>query len=254
MALTDLKKVPQNINPGIKSAKLRSMVSLLGSPRSSFDVDCQPVTNPTLKKLIVLENVGPFRVTGLKPAVDDLKKIFADVKANNSKLYYSLSTAGMLCCRLVRGTRTGAISNHSWGTAIDMKINDILDRRGDGKVLQGLIELAPFFNNHGWFWGADFGTEDGMHFEVGDDRIREFHRAGFFSGRSVAAPEHGLSIGDRGPEVRRLQERLNVFGSDLKVDGIYGPTTQAAVISFQAEKELVPDGIIGPKTSAALGL
>jgi Putative peptidoglycan binding domain/D-alanyl-D-alanine carboxypeptidase len=254
MSLNDLKKVPSNINVGVRNAKQQTMLALLGSPRSSFGVDCQEVTNPTLKKLIVLKNVGPFRVRGLKPAVDDLSEIFADVKANNPKLFEALSTAGMLCCRLVRGTKTGAISNHSWGTAIDMKINDELDRRGDGKVFQGLIDLAPFFNKQGWFWGAGFSTEDGMHFEVGDERIREFHKAGFFTGRTVVAPEPALMIGDRGPEVRHLQERLNSFGSDLKIDGIYGSTTHAAVISFQAEKGLVPDGIIGPKTAAALGL
>lgn len=229
------------------------MLALLGNPRSSYDVDCPPVTNPALKKLIVLEDVGPFRVTGLKPAVDDLRKIFSSVKASNSELYSALGTAGMLCCRLVRGTKTGAISNHSWGTAIDMKINDELDRRGDDKVLQGLVDLAPFFNQQGWFWGAGFGTEDGMHFEAGDERIRAFHKAGFF-GTAVVAPEAALSIGDRGPEVRHLQERLNAFGAEMKVDGIYGPATHAAVIAFQAQKGLIPDGVIGPRTAAALGL
>lgn len=254
MSLTSLTQAPSNINPGVQSAKLQTMLTLLGSPRSSFDVDCQPVTNATLKKLMVLEDVGPFRVTGLKPAVDDLRKIFADVKANNSELYQSLGTAGMLCCRLVRGTKTGAISNHSWGTAIDIKINDQLDRRGDNKVFTGLIRLAAFFNTHGWFWGAGFGTEDAMHFEVGDARIREFYTTGRLGGRTVSVPDAAFTIGDRGPEVRRLQERLNAFGAEMKVDGIYGPATHAAVIAFQAEKGLKPDGILGPKTAAALGL
>lgn len=253
MNLNDLTNVPENINSGVQSAKLQTMLALLGNPRSTYDVDCQPVINPALKKLIVLEDVGPFRVTGLKPAVEDLRRIFAEVKANDPALYAALGTAGMLCCRLVRGTRTGAISNHSWGTAIDIKINDVLDRRGDGKVLQGLVILAPYFNKQGWFWGADFGTEDGMHFEVGDGRIREFHKMGLF-GQTVSIPGAALSIGDRGPEVRRLQERLNSFGAEMKVDGIYGPATHAAVIAFQAKEGLVPDGIIGSKTAAALGL
>lgn len=253
MSLNDLTNVPANMNAGVRSAKQQTMLALLGNPRSSYAVDCQPVTNPTLKGMIVLEDVGPFRVTGLKPAVDDLRAIFSSVKANNPNLYAVLGTAGMLCCRLVRGTQTGAISNHSWGTAIDMKINDELDRRGDGKVLQGLVELAPFFNKQGWFWGADFGTEDGMHFEVGDERIREFHKAGIF-GQNVTAPEQMLSMGDRGPEVIRLQEKLNAFGAVMEVDGIYGPATRAAIIGFQAEKGLSPDGVIGPRTAAALGL
>lgn len=254
MSLTDLTKVPSNINVGVQSAKLQTMLTLLGSPRSSFDVDCQAVTNPALKARLVLENVGPFRVSGLKPAVDDLREIFADVKANDADLYDSLGTAGMLCCRLVRGTKTGAISNHSWGTAIDIKINDELDRRGDDRVFTGLVRLAPFFNSRGWFWGAGFGTEDGMHFEVGDARIRQFHAAGLLVGRDVVPPEPALNIGDRGPEVSHLQERLNVFGADLKVDGVFGTATHAAVIAFQAEKGLKPDGVVGPKTAAALGL
>ncbi|MCB0535541.1 MAG: peptidoglycan-binding protein [Saprospiraceae bacterium] len=253
MRLNDLTNLPATINSGVRSAKQQTMLALLGNPRSSYDVDCQPVTNPALKKLIVLEDVGPFRVTGLKPAVDDLRKIFSNVKASNPTLHAALSTAGMLCCRLVRGTKTGAISNHSWGTAIDIKINDELDRRGDEKVLQGLVDLAPFFNQQGWFWGAGFGTEDGMHFEVGDERIREFHKAGLF-GAGIKAPETTLSIGDRGPEVRYLQERLNAFGAEIKVDGVFGPTTHAAVIAFQAQKGLIPDGVIGPRTAAALGL
>jgi peptidoglycan hydrolase-like protein with peptidoglycan-binding domain len=93
-----------------------------------------------------------------------------------------------------------------------------------------------------------------MHFEVGDDRIREFHAAGLLVGRNVVVPDAALNIGDRGPEVRHLQERLNFFGAEMKVDGVYGPATHAAVIAFQAEKGLKPDGIIGPKTVAALGL
>jgi len=202
----------------------------------------------------VLEDVGPFRVTGLKPAVADLQKIFAAVKAQDLELYSALGTAGMLCCRLVRGTRTGAISNHSWGTAIDIKLNDQLDRRGDDKVFAGLICLAPFFNQQGWFWGAGFGTEDAMHFEVSDDRIREFHRTGQLGGRNVTMPDASLNVGDRGPEVKRLQEKLNAMGEGLKADGVFGPATHAAVMAFQAEHGLKPDGVAGPKTQAALGL
>ena len=45
------------------------MLALLGNPRSRFDDVCREVTNPKLRALIVLEDVGPFRVQGLKPAV-----------------------------------------------------------------------------------------------------------------------------------------------------------------------------------------
>lgn len=253
MSLTDLTDVPAGINHDVKNAKQQTMLALLGSPRFSYDVDCQEVTNATLKNMLVTQNVGPFRVTGLQPAIEDLCTIFAEVQATDEELSQALGTAGMLCARLVRGTTTGAISNHSWGTAIDIRIDDQLDRRGDGKVFVGLVQLAPFFHRHGWFWGAGFGTEDGMHFEVGDEKIRQWHAAGLLGDR-VMAPMPALSIGDRGPEVRELQERLNTFGNHLTTDGVFGMATRAAVVAFQAEKGLTPDGIVGPKTRAALGM
>ena len=252
MSLNTVTSIPAGINAGISCARQQTMLALLGNPCNDYDVQCQPVTNPVLKKLIVLENVGPFKVTGLKPAIDDLRKIFSKVKEDRPDLYAALGTAGMLCCRLVRGSTT-AISNHSWGTAIDLRINDDLDVRGDGKVLQGLVDLAPFFNRQGWFWGAGFRIEDGMHFEVGEERIRDFHKAGLF-GVGVAAPDRVLNIGDRGPEVVRLQEKLNSLGTRRVVDGIYGVATRAAVTAFQASKGLVPDGIAGSRTITALGL
>ena len=72
----------------------------------------------------------------------------------------------MLCARYVRGSQTN-ISNHSWGTAIDLTIEGQLDPRGNNQVQFGLQLIAPIFNAQGWFWGAGFTTEDGMHFEAG---------------------------------------------------------------------------------------
>src|SRR5438093_3554762 len=37
------------------------------------------------------------------------------------------------------------------------------------------------------------------------------------------------------------------------VDAVAGPQTQAALLSFQRHRNLVPDGIVGPKTRRALG-
>lgn len=58
--------------------------------------------------------------------------------------------------------------------------------------------------------------------------------------------------GDRGPEVKTCQERLNAHSYACDADGIFGPGTKACVITFQGASNLTPDGIVGPATWAAL--
>ena len=55
--------------------------------------------------------------------------------------------------------------------------------------------------------------------------------------------------GDKGDAVKAIQEKLGV-----KVDGDFGPNTEAAVMEFQRNHGLEDDGIVGPATSEALGL
>lgn len=62
-----------------------------------------------------------------------------------------------------------------------------------------------------------------------------------------------LKEGSQGAGVVTLQERLRVLGYNTgRVDGIFGPNTKAAVISFQCAQGLAADGIVGPRTQAAL--
>lgn len=61
-----------------------------------------------------------------------------------------------------------------------------------------------------------------------------------------------LRVGSRGDAVRRLQQRLTVFGHTLIADGIFGPNTEKAVKEFQTSRSLEPDGIVGMATWAAL--
>jgi hypothetical protein len=180
MKPTDEIKVPAGVNAGLSGCGNSLMLSVFGHPRypvTSYGTDCRPVTNPKLMKQIVTDNVGPFRVTGHKLAVADLKLIFAAIKAEKPMEYATLGTAGMLCCRLVRGSKV-SISNHSWGTAIDLTVNRVLDERGDNKTQTALAAIAPIFNRHGWFWGATFKTEDAMHFEVSAQRIASWKAKG----------------------------------------------------------------------------
>jgi hypothetical protein len=252
VAITDLIDVPSGINSGVSNAKQSTMLTLLGNPRDQYTDDCQPVTSPRLAALVVFESAGPFRVRGLAPAVAALRSIFAEVATKAPDVHAGLGTAGMLCARLVRGS-AHSISNHSWGTAVDLTLNGVLDQRGTGTVQLGLAQIAPVFNDQGWFWGAGFGTEDGMHFEASDELIRRWHAEGRF-GAPGPTPPSLLMVGDRGPDIIALQQRLNALGSQLTVDGVFGTGTRAAVMAFQATHALTADGVIGPSTRAALEL
>lgn len=63
------------------------------------------------------------------------------------------------------------------------------------------------------------------------------------------------SSGDDGNDVMQLQTRLAARGFPPgKIDGDFGPGTEAALINFQKSQGLVADGVAGPRTLAALGL
>lgn len=245
----------RQINGELRSARNATMLSLIGNPRGTYDQECRGPTNQRIADMMETADFGPFRATGLKPAVATLQAIMADIKAEEPTIHDALSTAGMLCCRLVRGSLT-AISNHSWGTAIDLKLEGKLDRRGDGRTQRGLLSIAPIFNRHGFFWGAAFFTEDAMHFEASDQLVRQWSESGALGSTGSSGSIHGiLTLGDRGPEVEVLQEKLNLLlAMDLDVDGIFGKDTRSAVMEFQRRADLLVDGVVGSITLAALGL
>ena len=71
--------------------------------------------------------------------------------------------------------------------------------------------------------------------------------------KPVPAPTTNLKPGDTGPQVKTLQRALASLGySPGKIDGDYGPSTQAAVEKFQTSAGIKADGIVGPETLKAL--
>ncbi|MDJ1183005.1 peptidoglycan-binding domain-containing protein [Roseofilum casamattae] len=62
-------------------------------------------------------------------------------------------------------------------------------------------------------------------------------------------PARSLEIGENGPEVRELQEKLRALGYfNLPPTGLFREVTRDAVIRFQSDRGLVPDGIVGAET------
>jgi len=61
-----------------------------------------------------------------------------------------------------------------------------------------------------------------------------------------------LRLGDRGSDVKQLQQLLNITGIKIKADGQFGSGTKTAVKRFQRVARLSPSGTAGRKTIAAL--
>ena len=175
--MPEMRLAKENFNRGVTQPNSRFMVETLGHPRSSYSQRCQSVTNPRLKAAMETRQVGPIRVTMLKPALESLERVFARLQETDPDILKKIGTAGGLCVRNIRGSTT-AVSNHSWGTAIDITIEGVLDGFGDGGTQFGLLIVAEYFNDEGWYWGATYGREDSMHFEVGVEQVLKWLAAG----------------------------------------------------------------------------
>ena len=171
----DIVPIPptNSFNQGLSSATEATMLRLLGRP-GALTHDCGPVTGPFKVRVLSRVNVGPFVVSGLDIAVLSLKQVFADAEQQIPEVVAAAKTAGMLCVRAKRGN-SHSFSNHSWGTALDLFFGPTgVVPQGSRKTHRGCLQLAPFFNHHGWYWGAGFsgGSVDGMHFELAEETIR----------------------------------------------------------------------------------
>jgi D-alanyl-D-alanine carboxypeptidase len=172
-----MKLAKTRFNKGITQPRNKTMLEILGNPRESYSQDCQGVTNPTLKALQETRQIGPIKVTMLKPALDSIERVLNRLKESDPDIYEKVGTAGALCVRFIRGS-SKSISNHSWATAIDLTLEGQLDGFADGGTQFGLLILAEYFNDEGWFWGAAYNREDSMHFEVGEETLRAWKAEG----------------------------------------------------------------------------
>lgn len=164
-----------SVNRGLTSPNQDSQIRRFGRRPSAIAYKKDgPVTNPKLLKLLTVENVGPFRVHGIRPALASLRQVFAAVRQQQPELYRLVGSAGMMVNRVQRGSST-KLSNHAFGTAIDLRIAGYLQPRGSHRSNRGLDALAPFFNSAGWYWGATFGVDDAMHFECGTALLDSFN-------------------------------------------------------------------------------
>jgi hypothetical protein len=124
--------------------------------------------------------------------------------------------------------------------------------------------------NTGWNWHRYTGTnphDRHAHFGVGtgpeDEPTPPYDDTepwqgvtgnGGNGGDVVPSTPRTLRRGMQGEDVRGLQTLLIGAGhlDPGSADGIFGPSTEAAVMSLQAELGLEPDGVVGPQTHGAI--
>ncbi len=124
-------------------------------------------------------------------------------------------------------------------------VRDIQDRLA-------ALGFDPETDPRGWFGEATLSAvvafqktrgidPDGV---VGPDTWRSLYEAGFRIGDRLLFLRRPMM---RGEDIAELQSRLNSLGFDCgKVDGIFGPLSERAVIDFQKNRCLAEDGKVGP--------
>ena len=87
---------------------------------------------------------------------------------------------------------------------------------------------------------------------VGPDTWRTLYEAGYRLGDRMMFLRRPMI---RGEDVSELQSRLSSLGFDPgKVDGVFGPKTEKAVIEFQHNRHLAEDGKAGPEVVTEIHL
>lgn len=87
---------------------------------------------------------------------------------------------------------------------------------------------------------------------VGPDTWRALYEAGYHLGDRLLFLRRPMLRGD---DVGELQRRLNALGFDAgKVDGIFGPDTERALLDFQRNRRMAEDAACGPVVVAELHL
>lgn len=228
-----------------------------GTPCTIGPSWCSTVTNDKLKAVLTRVRLGPrtgfkYCANVLHPFGMRLRAAFQKVKQEKPDLYAVLGTAGTLCCRKVAGS--SSFSGHSWGSAIDVKIDGELDPVRDGKMQRGLLELHPYMGAQGLYHGAGFSTnEDSMHFELAQQTLDSLASSGGMRVQWPTPPsEPTLSSGCQWPVLGQHQrgdpkKALSFFlqralthhcQNPNGIDGYFGKGGVAALQKFQSERGL----------------
>jgi hypothetical protein len=113
-----------------------------------------------------------IRASCHRAIVDDLQAALTEIAANGLSWTIDLGNTNTYGgCWNGRFSRVsgviGNVSRHSWGMALDM--NTVTNAQGNTPQMD--CRVVRIFRKHGFAWGGNFLTPDGMHFEwVGEPR------------------------------------------------------------------------------------
>jgi hypothetical protein len=172
-------------NVGLSSATQETMTSCLGWPKPVLTTADQPThASAPVQRLLQTASIANVHAIGIKPAIDSLASVLTAAFAETPPLKAALRSAGMLAVRLRRptsGAHSDKISNHAWGTAIDLHLLGHDAPGATGSHIPYFIALlVPHFNAAGWYSGIAF--HDDMHFELADQTIHRWAEMGAFTG------------------------------------------------------------------------
>jgi hypothetical protein len=230
------------------------MLQKFGKP-GNLTSECSGLTGSIKQRVRSNFDVGPFKVTGLDFAVESLSQIFADVQNKDRTLFEQVKTDGMLCVR-ARRHNPAHFSNHSWGTAIDIFFGNSFVDQGVHLTHRGNLALAPFFNQHGWYWGAGFSGDsvDSMHFELAEETIQKISSDQImFDAGGPVGPDGGTQASDGGVAWCKKVDpafKQKVLGISQRLG--CDPSRLMAAMAFETGETFSPDK--QNPTSGAMGL
>ena len=166
-----------SINAGLSPAPHSLMMSAFGAPGALSDECSSPVKRLTAE-MITVRATPNFRMYGFKLFVNAVAGALEEIKVEHPALYDILGSAGVTCCRAVRGSHSH-FSNHSWGTAWDVTVGGILAPLNATRIPYGLFPLHAALHKRGIFWAAGYrGRTDPMHYEASAQLIQKWDKAG----------------------------------------------------------------------------
>lgn len=240
-------ELADRVNAGRRGARGVVNAALIGLPRGDIDHEWREASDHAFIAQLASVTFAGRQTMALRPFAALLAQIETEMPDD---LMARLSHSGVMQCRLARGT-DHVMSNHAWGIAIDLK----LDGETMPDVDRDVLRLAEVMAAHGLVWGLAYGAANALHFEASAAMVRDWAARGIVRG-CEGAFDPPLGPGDRGPEVRAIQRGLNGLRDpqDVDVDGIFGPSTQTAVIDAEVRLGLPVTGRASPALLKALSV